>query len=108
MSLPADGSEPDGLLVARFRRGDREAFAGIVARYRRDIYRLSYRMTGNHQDADDVAQETFLRAYRALPRFRGDSALKTWLFRIALNLSINVGRSRASRRVEEQPLDESG
>ncbi len=104
MTLPPE--EPaDEVLIERFKRGETEAFDRIVARYRRDVYRISHRMTGNHEDADDVAQETFLRAYRSLPLFRGDSALRTWLFRIALNLSINAGRARAGRRTEDRDLE---
>ena len=109
MILPADGTDPDdtdGRLIERFKGGDREAFDRIVMRYRKDVYRVAYRMTGNHEDADDVAQETFVRAFRALSTFRGDAALKTWLFRIAMNLSINVGRHRQTARAEEHDLDQ--
>jgi len=105
MSLPAHGTDPDSRLIERFKAGDREAFDRIVDRYRRDVYRIAYRMTANHEDADDVSQETFLRAYKALDSFRGDASLKTWLFRIAMNLSINVGRARAGHRTEERDLD---
>ena len=105
MSLPADGTDSDARLIERLKRGDREAFDGIVLRYRKDVYRIAFRMTANHDDADDVAQETFVRAYRALGSFRGDASLKTWLFRIAMNLSINVGRRRQSSRTEERDLD---
>lgn len=105
MSLPADGTDPDARLIERSKGGDREAFDRIVERYRRDVYRIAYRMTTNHEDADDVAQETFLRAYRALGSFRGDASLKTWLFRIAMNLSINVGRSHAGRVSEGHDLE---
>lgn len=105
MSLPEDESEPDQGLVERFRRGDREAFNRIVARYRRDVYRIARRMTGSHEDADDVAQDTFVRAFGALGTFRGESTLKTWLCRIALNLAINVGRSRSSHRTEDKDFD---
>src|SRR5262249_3474123 len=105
MSLPADGTDPDDRLIERFKGGDRDAFDRIVERYRRDVYRIAYRMTANHEDAGDVAQETFLRAHRALASFRGDASLKTWLFRIAMNLSINVGRSRAVRKTEERDLE---
>ena len=105
MTSPADEPEPDAVLVARFKRGETEAFDRIVMRYRRDIYRISYRMTGSPEDADDVAQETFVRAYGALGRFRGDSALKTWLVRIALNLSINAGRLATARRSEERAVE---
>jgi RNA polymerase sigma-70 factor (ECF subfamily) len=105
MSLPADGTDPDARLIERFKGGDQEAFGRIVLRYRKDVYRIAYRMTANHEDADDVAQETFLRAHRALGSFRGDASLRTWLFRIAMNLSINVGRSHAGRRTEDLDLE---
>src|SRR5262249_54734561 len=70
-----------------------------VLRYRRDIYRIAYRITGDHAEADDLAQETFCRAYTALGEFRGDASLKTWLCRIVSNLSLNVVQSaRLTRR----------
>lgn len=102
MGLPENVTERDLSLVERFRRGEREAFDRIVAAYRGDIYRVARRMTGNHEDADDVSQETFLRAYKGLSGFRGDASLKTWLFRIALNLAINVGRTKATRRESDE------
>ena len=102
MAVPENESERDLSLVERFRRGDRGAFDRIVAKYRRDVYRVARRMTGNHEDADDVSQETFLRAYKALSGFRGDASLKTWLFRIAVNLSINAGRSKSIRRESDE------
>lgn len=105
MSLPADDAEPDAALIERFRLGEGEAFDRIVKRYRRDVYRLCYRMTGTHEDADDAAQETFLRAFGALAGFRGDSALKSWLFRIAMNLTINMSRSKTVRRIEDRDID---
>ncbi len=82
------------------RQGDREAFDRLVARYQRDVYRLCYRYVNNHQDADDMAQEVFLKAYRALGRFRGESAFSTWLYRIGVNTCLNF---RTSRR---PPTDE--
>jgi RNA polymerase sigma-70 factor, ECF subfamily len=100
MIPPGKEPEQDLLLVEQFRRGDREAFERIVARHRREVYRIARRMTGNHEDADDVTQDTFLRAYRALGSFRGESALRTWLIRIALNLSMNLGRTRGGRTVD--------
>jgi RNA polymerase sigma-70 factor, ECF subfamily len=100
MIPPGKESEPDLLLVEQFREGDREAFDRIVARHRREVYHIARRMTGSHEDADDVTQDTFLRAYRALGSFRGESALRTWLIRIALNLSMNLGRTRSARTVD--------
>ena len=81
-------------------RGDREAFDMLVQRYQRDVYRLCYRYLNNHEDADDVAQEVFLRAYRAIGRFRGDSAFSTWLYRIAVNACLNFRSARKPPALE--------
>ena len=87
--------------LAACRRGEREAFDLLVERYQRDVYRLCYRYLGNHEDANDMAQEAFLKAYRGLGSFRGDSAFSTWLYRIAVNACLNF---RAARKpVEELP-----
>lgn len=83
--------------------GAREAFDVLVERHRRRVYQVCYRCVGNHADAADLAQEVFLRAFRGLRRFKGEAALTTWLYRIA----INVCRSRAeSRRPAVEPLDD--
>jgi RNA polymerase sigma-70 factor (ECF subfamily) len=87
--------EDDREALEACRRGDREAFDRLVERYQRDVYRLCYRYLNNHEDANDAAQEVFLRAYRAIERFRGDSAFSTWLYRIAVNTCLNF---RAARR----------
>jgi RNA polymerase sigma-70 factor (ECF subfamily) len=87
----------DRALVGACRAGRREAFDELVVRHRRAVYRLCYRFVGNHEDADDLAQEVFLRAFRALRTFRGDSAVGTWLHRIAVNLSLNAVAGRARR-----------
>jgi RNA polymerase sigma-70 factor (ECF subfamily) len=76
-------------LVAACRAGHHEAFDVIVERHRRAVYRLCYRFVGNHEDASDLTQEVFLRAYRALRSFKGDSSLGTWLYRIGVNVSLN-------------------
>ncbi len=90
--------------VEACQRGEREAFDRLVERYQRDIYRLCYRYVNNHDDANDMAQEVFLKAYRAIGRFRGDSAFSTWLYRIAVNTCLNF---RAARRPEAQELPEA-
>ncbi|HXH06348.1 MAG TPA: sigma-70 family RNA polymerase sigma factor [Vicinamibacterales bacterium] len=96
----ASGRDADELaLAAAAGRGDRDAFARLVERYRRDVYLLCYRFAGNHEDASDLAQEVFVRAWRGLPRFRGRSALRTWLYRIGINVCL----SRSVRR--ELPVD---
>jgi RNA polymerase sigma-70 factor (ECF subfamily) len=87
----------DRALVGACLAGRREAFDELVVRHRRTVYRLCYRFVGHHEDATDLAQETFLRAYRALRTFKGDSAVGTWLHRIAVNLSLNAVAGRAHR-----------
>lgn len=90
--------------VAACRRGEREAFDRLVERYQRDVYRLCYRYVGNHEDANDLAQEAFVRAWRSIGRFRGDSAFSTWLYRIAVNACLN---HRAARKPPAQELPDS-
>jgi RNA polymerase sigma-70 factor (ECF subfamily) len=89
--------------IAACRRGEREAFDVLVARYQRPIYRLCYRFVNNHEDANDLAQDAFLKAWRAISSFRGDSAFSTWLYRIAVNACLNY---RALRRPLTQELPE--
>ena len=83
--------------------GEREAFDRLVQRYQRDVYRLCYRYVNNHHDANDLAQDAFLKAYRAIGRFRGDSSFSTWLYRIAVNTCLNF---RSSRRLDSEELPE--
>lgn len=90
--------------VRASQRGDREAFDRLVERYQRAVYRLCYRYVNSHEDANDLAQETFLKAYRAIDRFRGDSAFSTWMYRIAVNSCLNF---RQGRRPETTALFES-
>jgi RNA polymerase sigma-70 factor (ECF subfamily) len=102
-------AEPDSraaerVLVEACRRGEREAFDRLVVRYQRDVYRLCYRYVNNHEDANDLAQEVFLKAWRAMGRFRGDSSFSTWLYRIAVNACLNF---RAARRPAAQELPEA-
>ena len=79
----------DAELVRRFRSGDESAFVEIIARYHEKMYSVAFSLLRNRADAEEIAQDTFIRAHRGLARFRGDSALATWLHRIALNLSRN-------------------
>src|SRR5687767_8516497 len=76
----------DEELVARSMEGDADSFNQLVLRWERPIYALAYRVIGRDEDARDVAQETFLRAFRALPGFKGEAKFSSWLYRIALNL----------------------
>lgn len=104
-SRSEEDSDRDGErdLVRACQAGDREAFDRLVERHQRDVYRLCYRYLGNHEDASDLAQETFLRAWRALGRFRGESGVSTWLYRIAVNACLN---HRAARRPLTQGLQD--
>jgi RNA polymerase sigma-70 factor (ECF subfamily) len=79
----------DKLLLDRFRQGDDRAFDDIVHRYRERIFRRVFGMLKNHEDAEEVTQDTFLRARRGLESFRGDAAFSTWLYQIATNLAHN-------------------
>jgi RNA polymerase sigma-70 factor, ECF subfamily len=78
-------ADSDALLVERVKRGDNRAFEMLVVKYQRRIERLIGRMVRDPHHVQDIAQETFIRAYRAMPNFRGDSAFYTWLYRIAVN-----------------------
>lgn len=95
--------ESEAAAVARARTGDGEAFRVLVERYGRSVFRLAYRMTGNEQDAEDVVQETFLRAYRQLSRYDGRASFHTWIYRIASNYALDLLRSR---RVGSPPAEE--
>jgi len=90
----------DAELIAACRRGRRSAFGELVERYQDRVFNLAYRLTGHHDDASDAAQETFLKAFRALDSFRGDCAFYTWLFRITVNAVRSKQRFRAVRPVE--------
>ena len=85
----------EGQLVAACLAGQREAFDIIVERHRRTVYLLCYRFVGNHEDASDLSQDVFVRAYKGLERFRGQASLGTWLYRIGVNVCLNrVGVKR--------------
>lgn len=92
----------DAELVASSLAGNREAFDVIVERYRRHVYQLCYRFVGNHEDASDLAQDVFIRAYRGLRTFKGESSLGTWLYRIAVNVSLNKVGAKGPK---PEPLD---
>lgn len=86
----------DAALVAASVAGDREAFDVIVERHRRTVYQVCYRFVSNHEDASDLSQEAFVRAWRGLKNFKGQAALSTWLYRIAVNVCLNrVGAKSA-------------
>jgi RNA polymerase sigma-70 factor (ECF subfamily) len=79
----------DAALVAASVAGSREAFDVIVERHRRIVYQVCYRFVNNHEDASDLAQDTFVRAWKGLKNFKGQAALQTWLYRIAVNVCLN-------------------
>ena len=89
---------PDDVLVQKCKNGDLDAFDQLVKRYESKVYTLAYRFTGNHADANDLAQETFIRIYQALPSFRGDSSFATWLYRIASNVCRDELRRQQRRK----------
>jgi RNA polymerase sigma-70 factor, ECF subfamily len=79
----------EATLVSACLAGQRDAFEAIVARHQRKVYQVCYRFVGNHEDASDLTQDVFVRAYRGLRGFRSGSTLSTWLYRIAVNVSLN-------------------
>jgi RNA polymerase sigma-70 factor (ECF subfamily) len=107
-ALPMSERDADWQLVERVQRGDKRAFDLLVAKYQRKLFRLLSRLIRDQAEIEDVAQEAFIKAYRALPNFRGESAFYTWLYRIAINTAKNYlvaqGR-RAPTRTETEIED---
>ncbi len=95
----------DQQLVERVQRGDKAAFDLLVIKYQRKIFRLLSRLIRDQAEIEDVAQEAFIKAYRALPNFRGDSAFYTWLYRIAINTAKNYLVSQGRRAPTSTPTD---
>ena len=102
-----DGQPGDRELVERAQQGDGSAFAMLVERHQRQLYRLALRMTGSEADAQEVLQEAFLNAYQKLPLFRGEAQFSSWLYRIAANSALMRLRRkrRAPDTLAEQPLE---
>jgi len=97
-SAPASADESaDRALVRLAQSGDLGAFDELVVRYQERIYALVYHMTSNHEDANDLAQEAFVKAWKALRNFKGDSSFYTWVYRIAVNHTLNHLKTRRSR-----------
>lgn len=90
--------EEDEALVARTQRGDRAAYDVLVQRYQQRLYATVYHMTSNHEDANDLVQDAFIKAYRSLHSFKGQSSFYTWIYRIAVNRTINFLKRRKDRR----------
>ena len=95
---PVRRVDPDLDLVERAKSGDTRAFDELVEKYTPRLYGLVYHMTSNREDTDDVLQEVFAKAYRALKRFRGKSTFYTWIYSIATNMTLNVLKKRNRRR----------
>src|SRR5207248_11126066 len=87
-------------VLARARQGDSDAFRALVERHSRSVFRLAFRMTGNEQDAEDVVQASFLRAYRQLGRFESRANFGTWLYRLAANCSVDHLRAQQARHAQ--------
>ncbi len=100
--------QTDATFVARARTGDSDAFRVLVERHSRALFRLAFRMTGNQQDAEDVVQESFLRAYKQLGKFDERATFGTWLYRIAANCSLDLVRARKRRSEHVAPAAEDG
>src|SRR5215217_4495886 len=105
--VPSPESRLDNLdeagLVAACRQGTAGAFDVLVERHRRPVYQLCYRFVGNHEDASDLSQEVFLRAYRGLKNFRGQSSVATWLYRIGVNVCLT---RVSSKTIASEPIAE--
>ena len=103
----------DAAVVAQVLAGDKEAFRLLVDRHSRSIFHVTFRMTGNQQDAEELVQETFLRAYKALGRFELRSNFSTWLYRIAVNrtldfLSVKKMQNKDTYQIVDEPDPEEG
>lgn len=99
--IPSD----EALLTERFRKGDRAAFAELVRRHQRTAFAVVWRMVRNDEDAKDIAQAAFVRAWQSADSFRGDASFRTWVLRIAGNLALNHVRDRGRWRAD--PLDDN-
>ncbi|MBL4583381.1 MAG: RNA polymerase sigma factor RpoE [Pseudomonadales bacterium] len=108
MQQQAPRVDADQQLVERVQKGDKQAFDMLVIKYQSRVMSLVLRLVRDHHEAQDIVQEAFIKAYRALPRFRGDSAFYTWLYRIAVNTAKNYLVSKGRRpAIEGVELDEA-
>ncbi len=97
-SKPDPAAGPDDIqLVRRAQQEDLDAYDILIRRYQERIYATLYNMTSNHEDANDLTQETFIKAYKALKSFKGDSSFFTWIYRIGVNKTINFLKQRKNR-----------
>jgi RNA polymerase sigma-70 factor (ECF subfamily) len=104
-----NGAEGDVALVPACQRGDRGAFRALFEQYREPVLRLAYRFTGHVDDAEDLAQEIFVRLFERLGTFRGESSFSTWLYRLAVNVCLNSQRRppapESLEALEDEPID---
>lgn len=98
-------SDHDAVLIARARKGDADAYRECVERHQDRVYGIAYQMVGNAQDAQDIAQEVFVRVHRSLKLYRAASRFTTWLYRLTINLAIDYQRAQARHRATS--IDES-
>jgi RNA polymerase sigma-70 factor (ECF subfamily) len=87
----------DRQLTLRAQRGDMDAYDALIRRYQERVYATMYHMTSNHEDANDLTQEAFIKAYKALKSFKGDSSFFTWIYRIAVNKAINFLKTKRNK-----------
>jgi RNA polymerase sigma-70 factor (ECF subfamily) len=99
--------DADALAIERAKAGDNDGFRTLVQRHGRSVFRLAYRMTGNEFDAEDVVQETFLRAYKQLDNYESRSSFSTWVYKIASNYALDLIRSR-KRHTDRRVLSSGG
>ncbi|MGF1448747.1 MAG: sigma-70 family RNA polymerase sigma factor [Opitutales bacterium] len=105
----ASPSEVDFALVERVQQGDTSAFDTLVRKYRERLYSVIYNLTANHEDASDLTQEAFIKAFRSIGRFKGKSAFFTWLYRIGVNNTLSfLKKNRYRRFFSFDQLDEEG
>ena len=104
---PNRKADPDWPLVQRFQGGDEEAFHELFVRFQRSVFNLAVRVLGNREDAEDACQEVFISIRRALPKFRGESRLSTWVYRVAVNHALNRLKT-LRRRGENEVLRDDG
>ena len=101
--MDATDAPVDLAVLSRAREGDEAAFEALVVRHSRRAFQLAFRMSGNEQDAEDIVQESFLRAYRQLSRFQARADFGTWLYRIVANSAVDLLRARRSRPAPASP-----
>jgi RNA polymerase sigma-70 factor (ECF subfamily) len=105
-NVAGEQQDEDQVYIERFLAGDTAAFSHLMNKYRRVVFAVAFRYAGNQEEANDLAQEAFINAYKNLPRFRGEASFKTWLLRIVTNLSINLKKSgRMSKDSGQVPED---